>query len=98
MRRCKSCNNSRRRSSQVYDEDFLTFNEQIKQLTNTYNQSTNEQHKLEIKEQLSKALSECKNHMGSDIRYSTSPEVNRRFVSFYMPRYRVLQKAFSSIQ
>lgn len=73
------------------DEDFPMFANEVRQMEQMYYQSS-EENKLVIKQKFSDAILNCKAHMGADLPYATTACVNKRFVSFYQPRLRLLKK------
>ena len=82
----------------TYDEDFPAFKQEVKELTISYHESKDEQEKSKIRQKLHNAMNDCRQHMGWDIKYNVSQDVANRFRRFYTPRYKLLQRAFSSIQ
>ncbi|EAX96400.1 hypothetical protein TVAG_493420 [Trichomonas vaginalis G3] len=79
------------RRSACIDEDFAMFVNELQLLEQKYNEGTAES-KQQIRNHFQDLILNCKKHMGDDLPYATSFGVNRRFVSFYQPRLKLLKK------
>ena len=84
------------RRQRVCDEDFFLLKKQMDKLKHDYSLS-DDQKKAEIRTELSAAIDLCKVHMGG-LQYNYGMDVNRRFVTFYTPRLKLLEEVYSSLQ
>ena len=84
------------RRHHLRDEDFCIFKNQMNQLQLNYFSGDDEM-KQQIRDELSAAIDDCRSHMYG-LQYNYGTDVNKRFISFYTPRLKLLQKLYSSLQ
>ena len=78
----------------VVDEDLQLFKQNVSSMRDKYMNSSKEQ-KEKILNALEKIMEECKTYIGTDLRFDYRSDVKQRFVSFYLPRLKVLQKTMN---